>query len=150
MENTEQDQVGITLRVPGATLALIDAFAKDMGVSRNQLIVIWLRSATEGRHVGAEALAGIQQLGAMKESKSQRRRMEVHQTNTPVENEAASEVEVMEAVEQTYSPEPETRHWHRIDNRRPEDAERIWFDKGQEFGEFKCSCGKLVTRTVKR
>lgn len=44
--------------------------------------------------------------------------------------------------------EPGKRHWHMIKERKREHAVRTWFDKGTEYGEFTCSCGKLVTRTV--
>jgi len=171
MENLEgTDQVQLKVRVPAALVARMDSLAQKAGSTRTsvaQLALLYGQRMLETTYTKAEAAAYppklVQPKLPIENEVTSKPKEEVdlmpYAGHEMTEDEIADENEALRKVEEeaalTPSEEeafisPTQRHWHRINSRKPADAKRLWFDKGDEFGEFECECGKLVTRTVQR
>jgi len=141
------ERVQVRFRIPTALYKELQADAERVGVPFGSFLGGVLAVGLRWRHT-EDAPAKFEPV-----SKSQARHQEVHQRNEPEEEvdlTPYAEEKVLQQVQETYSPEPGSRHWHRIDNRKRENAVKTWFNQGEEMGEFACECGKLVKRTVQR
>lgn len=102
------------------------------------------KDAQEEQEVKQFAAEHPEEVIELPKSKSQTKREAI------VEAELAQDRALRDAAMDTFSPEPGSRHWHRVDSRKAEDAIKTWYEKGVLMGLFTCNCGKEVTRMVQR
>lgn len=135
----EPEKVYVRVRLPKAVYDAVVASSVEAGVPLGSYLAMMVAAAHKALTGDGPGLALPRP-----RSKSELRRLEVHDKELTAEAADPQETELAPPP-----PERQTeRHWHRITSRKREDAVRVWFDKGDEFGEFCCDCGTTVTRTV--